>query len=94
MWGDSACCCWLCRGREGTPANGCGQPPEAAKGKKSNPCGIPLQSSGYDLALSLLWAWVQSLVGELRSRRLHGSAKKKKKSYLQPPERKAALPRP
>lgn len=51
MWGDPACCCWLCRGREATPANGCGQTPEAAKGKKSNPCGILLRSSGYDLAL-------------------------------------------
>ena len=40
---------------------------------------IPWRSSGEDLALSLTRARVQSLVGELRSHKLHGVAKKKKK---------------
>ena len=47
--------------------------------KKKMREGIPWRSSSKDSVLSLLWAWVQSLVGELRS---HGScalAKKKKK---------------
>ena len=33
--------------------------------------------------LSLLWAQVQSLVGELGSHKLHGVVKKKKKSDMQ-----------
>ena len=32
--------------------------------------GIPWQSSGLDLVLSLQWVWVQSLAGELRSHKL------------------------
>ena len=32
--------------------------------------------------LSLLRAWVQSLVGELKSHKLHGTAKKKKKKIM------------
>ena len=38
---------------------------------------IPWQSSGYDSSRSLPRAWVQSLVGELRSRKLRVEAKKK-----------------
>ena len=41
--------------------------------------GIPWQSSGYDLLLSLLLAWVQSLVRKLRSHKPYSVAKKKEK---------------
>ena len=41
--------------------------------------GILRWFSGSDLALSLLWAWVQSLLGRLRSCRLCSVAKKKRK---------------
>lgn len=41
--------------------------------------GIPWGSSGYDLAVSLLRAQVQLLAGELRARKPHGVAKRKKK---------------
>ena len=44
--------------------------------------GIPWQFSGYDLALSLPWPGVQSLVGELRFCNPHGTAKKKKKKKM------------
>ena len=37
---------------------------------------IPRWSSGLDLALSLLWAQVRSLVGELRFHKPFGAAKK------------------
>ena len=37
--------------------------------------GIPWQSGGGDSALSLLKAWVQYLVRELRSHKLHDAAK-------------------
>ena len=40
---------------------------------------IPWQSSDWDSALSLLRARVQSLVGEIRSHKLHSAAKKTKK---------------
>ena len=46
-------------------------------GFKIGPQGITLWSSGYDSALSLSRAWVQSLVGELRP---HEPAAKKKKN--------------
>uniref|UniRef100_A0A8C0DVP5 Uncharacterized protein n=1 Tax=Balaenoptera musculus TaxID=9771 RepID=A0A8C0DVP5_BALMU len=38
--------------------------------------GIPWRSSGWDSALSLPRAWIQSLVRELRSCKPHGVAKK------------------
>ena len=38
--------------------------------------GIPWRASGKDSGLSLPWPWVQSLVGELRSRKPQGTAKK------------------
>ena len=38
--------------------------------------GIPWRSSGWDSAFSLPRAWVQSLVGELRSHKPRGAAKK------------------
>ena len=41
---------------------------------------IPWWSSGQASVLSLPRAWVQSLVGELRSRKPRGVAKKKKKN--------------
>ena len=44
--------------------------------------GLPWRSSGWDLALSLPWLRVQSLVGELRSRKRCGAAKKKKVNSL------------
>ena len=40
---------------------------------------IPWQFSGWDSVLLLQEEWVRSLVGELKSCLLHGSAKKKKK---------------
>ena len=43
--------------------------------------GIPWQSSGQDSMLSLLKAWVQSLVRELRSHKPCSKVKKKKKIY-------------
>ena len=42
--------------------------------------GSPWRSSGQESVLPLQGAWVQSLVRELRSRMLHGMAKKKKSS--------------
>ena len=39
--------------------------------------GIPWLSSGYDSVLPLVGIQVQSLVRELRSRKLHSTAKKK-----------------
>ena len=39
--------------------------------------GIPWQSGGEDSVLSLLKAWVQSLIGELRSCKLGSMAEKK-----------------
>ena len=45
------------------------------------PQGIPWRSSGWDYALSLLRAWVQSLVGELRSHKPFGGAIKKRKKW-------------
>ena len=44
--------------------------------KKGPLAGIPWQASNQDSTLSLLGAWVQSLVQELRSRKLCGMAKK------------------
>ena len=41
--------------------------------------GIPWWSSGYDSALPLQGAWVQSLVGKLRSPMPRVTAQKKKK---------------
>ena len=41
--------------------------------------GLPWCSSCYDSVLSLQRSWVPSLVGELRSPRLCGAAKKKEK---------------
>ena len=41
--------------------------------------GIPWQSSGEDSMLSLLRAWVQSRVGELKCHNLHSTAKTKKR---------------
>ena len=44
--------------------------------------GIPWRSSGKDSELSLPWARVQSLVGELRSLKLRGAAEKKKEKEI------------
>lgn len=44
--------------------------------------GIPWPSSGYNSALSLPRAWVQSLIKTLRSQELGGIAKKKKKKII------------
>ena len=41
--------------------------------------GVPWRSSGGDSVLSPQRAWVQSLVGELRSHKTHGVAEKEKK---------------
>ena len=41
--------------------------------------GVPWRSTGRDSVLSPQRAWVQSLVGELRSHKTHGVAEKKKK---------------
>ena len=49
------------------------------KKKKKKDLGIPWQPSGENLALSLPWSWVQSLVKELRSQRLSSTAKKTNK---------------
>ena len=46
---------------------------------KTKGLGIPWQSNGRDSALSLLRAWVQSLVRELGSHKPLGMAKKKRK---------------
>ena len=43
--------------------------------------GITQRYSGYDSVLSLLRTWVQSLVRELRSHKLHGKARKQKSLY-------------
>ena len=45
---------------------------------KSRKLGLPWQSNGQHSALPLLRAWVQSLVGELRTKvyKLRGAAKK------------------
>ena len=45
--------------------------------KETTFLGIPCLSSGYDLVFTLLWAWVWSLMGELRSQQvaLHGKTK-------------------
>lgn len=43
-------------------------------------------SSGQDLALSTVWAWAQSLVGELQPRELHSMAKKKNKKKPHKPK--------
>ena len=64
--------------------------PETAKSGKLQPtgateltqlsiyvCTIPCQANGITTR-----AWVQSLIGELRSCKPHGVAKKKKKRYL------------
>ena len=45
--------------------------------QEGNLKGIPWQSGGQDSTLSMLRAWVQSLVGELRSRKAHSTAKTK-----------------
>ena len=45
--------------------------------KETTFLGIPCLSSGYDLVFTLLWAWVWSLMGELRSHKLHCMAKQK-----------------
>ena len=42
--------------------------------------GLPWWSSGQDSVLSLQRSWVPSLVGELRSPKLCGAAKKRKKA--------------
>ena len=39
---------------------------------------LPWWPTGEDSVLPMQWAWVQSLVGELRSDMPHGMAKKKK----------------
>ena len=52
---------------------------EFIKRYKTESQGIPWQSSGQDCALSLLRGRIQSLVGALRSHKLCGAAKKKKK---------------
>ena len=44
--------------------------------------GIPWHSSGEDSALSLMGAWVQSLVSKVRFYKPHSMAKKKKKASL------------
>ena len=45
--------------------------------------GIPWQSSGWESALSLPRAWVQSLVGELKSHKPRSTAKKEKTYWKQ-----------
>ena len=44
--------------------------------------GLPWQSSGCDSMFPVEGAWVQSLVGELRSHITYGMAKKKKKEKI------------
>ena len=45
--------------------------------------GIPWQSSGYHSVLSLLRAWVQFLVRELRSNKVPGVAKQQQQQQQQ-----------
>ena len=50
------------------------------RGKKTPGLGIPWWSSGYNYTLSLWRAWVQSLVGELKSHKPCDTSKKKGKN--------------
>ena len=45
---------------------------------KQDNLGLLWWSSGWDSVFSLLWPWVQLLVGKLRSHKLHSEAKKQK----------------